>query len=507
MEMKRKLATITSIIVVLPVVLTACSNSVGSPSTSEAAIDKTPYDITMLLPLSGDLPPDNNPIEAKIEEYTNTKLNIQWSPTTSYDDKVNVTIASGELPKVIASPSHLTSSIQSAMKNGVFWEIGPLLTAKDFPKLAAINPLVFQNEAVNGKVYGLPMLRPLSRNSILFRKDWLDKLGLKPPETLDDLYKVIAAFTNNDPDGNGKKDTNGAADNKDMPFFDRIAEAAGSPNQWQVADGKVTPDFMTPQYLEAMKFYKKLYDEKLINTDFAATQKAQAQNAFYNGKSGMLAAVAGAASGAQIQFDKNKSGGVASIIPRLKGPDGKTIKFADPGYDRLLLLPKASVKTESEVKKILALFEHLGDDSMMMLLRYGIEGVHYKMQDGKPVYTDEAEYKRLVNEIQSNLKVLDFTDEVNKYLSPLDLQAQQIFKENEKFAIPNPAINLNSKTYTDQGTELETIIKDARTKFIMGQIDENGWKQQVNTWLTRGGQKMIDEYSASNGQSAGAAKK
>jgi putative aldouronate transport system substrate-binding protein len=268
-----------------------------------------------------------------------------------------------------------------------------------------------------------------------------------------------------------------------------------------VDNGKFVPDFMTPEYMNAMKFYKRLYDEKLINGDFAATQNAQAKNLLFNGKAGMFAAVAGAASSAQIKFDKDKSGGVAGVIPRLKGVNGKTVKYADPGYNRLLLIPKSSVKTEAEVKKILAFFEHLGDDEMMMTLRYGIEGVHYKMQDGKPVYIDEDGYKKLVNEIQSNLKVLDFTDDVNRYLDPLDLQAQKIFEENEKYIIANPAENLVSQTFTEQGTELETIMKDARTKFIMGELDEQGWKKQVDTWLSRGGQKIIDEYSAAYAKS------
>jgi putative aldouronate transport system substrate-binding protein len=44
-------------------------------------------------------------------------------------------------------------------------------------------------------------------------------------------------------------------------------------------------------------------------------------------------------------------------------------------------------------------------------------------------------------------------------------------------------------------------MKDARTKFIMGELDEQGWKKQVDTWLSRGGQKIIDEYSAAYAKS------
>ena len=43
----------------------------------------------------------------------------------------------------------------------------------------------------------------------MIRKDWLAKLGLKEPQTVDDLYTIAKAFTEQDPDGNGKKDTYG----------------------------------------------------------------------------------------------------------------------------------------------------------------------------------------------------------------------------------------------------------------------------------------------------------
>ena len=40
----------------------------------------------------------------------------------------------------------------------------------------------------------------------MLRKDWLDNVGMQVPKTLDDFYKVLKAFVNNDPDKNGKAD-------------------------------------------------------------------------------------------------------------------------------------------------------------------------------------------------------------------------------------------------------------------------------------------------------------
>ena len=55
------------------------------------------------------------------------------------------------------------------------------------------------------------------------RKDWLDRLGLEPPETLEEYYEVIRAFTLDDPDGNGVQDTIGltltSKLGRSSPFF------------------------------------------------------------------------------------------------------------------------------------------------------------------------------------------------------------------------------------------------------------------------------------------------
>ena len=70
------------------------------------------------------------------------------------------------------------------------------------------------------------------------RQDWLDKLGLKAPQNVDELYTVLKAFRDRDPNGNGKKD--------EIPWFN------ASPNEvyrlvllWVRASGSnTTMDFL-----------------------------------------------------------------------------------------------------------------------------------------------------------------------------------------------------------------------------------------------------------------------
>ncbi|MNJ59272.1 Lipoprotein LipO precursor [compost metagenome] len=74
---------------------------------------------------------------------------------------------------------------------------------------------------------------------------------------------------------------------------------------------------------------------------------------------------------------------------------------------------------------------------------------------------------------------------------------KKIVQENENYIIPNPALTLKSETYNERGGELEQIITDAQTKFIMGHIDEAGWRAEVEKWRKSGGEQIAAEYKQS----------
>ena len=168
--------------------------------------------------------------------------------------QVKLMIASGELPKLIKLD--YAPTIIATLKAGQFWELGPLL--KDYRNLSAPSPLYYDNISVDGKIYGIPLFRELGRASVQYRKDWFDKLGLEPPVTLDDWYKVVRALSLSDPDGNGVNDTYGMALDKQYnqeiySTLTRIAVSQGAPAKWMVEDGRFNPDFMTEPYFETMK--------------------------------------------------------------------------------------------------------------------------------------------------------------------------------------------------------------------------------------------------------------
>jgi putative aldouronate transport system substrate-binding protein len=473
------------------------NTTAGTPKNEATpAPDTTPFPISMAIQQVNDIPKPGNEFEQQVEKYTNTKLDIQWIPAAAYNEKINVMIASGELPKIVRM--NYIPTTMSAMRGGVFWELGPYL--KEFKNIGPQDPQYYDNISVDGKVYGIPNYREIGRGGYFYRKDWFDKLGLKEPKTIEDWYNVHKEIATKDPDGNGKADTQATNLFKDynqttQPPLTRIAVQMGGVNRWGVKDGKFTPEFMTKEYMDAMNLYRRLYSEKLINSDFAAFDRSELQTKMDNGKIGMyLHGVFRNGKSFQDRLSKIVPEGVYELT-NFEGPQGPRLA-GEPGNFGLLAIPKSSVKTEAELKKVLAFIDKLLDPEMSTLLAYGVEGKHFaKTSEPNQVeYKDFAAFQRDIKPYRDNLVYIEGYNTPVLKDTPIGSKGATLSIEGLKYAIPNPAVSLPSNTYTERGKELDQMIWDAQTKYIMSNIDEAGWKAEVDKWLKAGGANVIKEY-------------
>ena len=199
----KKIATVSLAAVMLTGSLAGCGQKAVSIDKENPSIN------VMTKAYNTESASPDSPVLQKLEEFLGTKLNITWVPSTSYDEKVTAAMGSGEYPQVMLVGSRSSSVIQNS-RAGTFWDITDKLTdAEKFPNLAQTDPTVNHNTSIDGKVYGVYRSRELGRAGVSIRKDWLDKLGLEQPKTIDDFYNVLKAFKEQDPDGNGANDTYG----------------------------------------------------------------------------------------------------------------------------------------------------------------------------------------------------------------------------------------------------------------------------------------------------------
>lgn len=493
---QRWVATCCAAVMTVGMIAGCASKPEATSQGSDAKEDNSPMAISMAMQQVNDIPNKGNEVEQLIEKYTNTKLDIQWIPSSAYDDKINVMIASNEMPQLLKV--QYVPNIISGMQSGLFWDVTPYL--KDYKNLSAQNPQYFDNIKVDGKLYGVPVFSDIARVGIVYRKDWLDALGLQVPKSIDEWYNAIKAMTLNDPDKNGKNDTYGTLlfkkyNEGQASLTTRFAVGMGGPNKWAVNNGSFEPEFTSKEYTDVLKLYKRLYEEKLLNQDFAVFDVTEADKLFDAGRVGFKIAVATTAKSQQDRLAKNDPKAVVDVAP-ISGPSG--IKVAgQTGNSGIYVIPKSKVKTEAEVRKLLKFLDSMMEPNMANLLTRGIEGKHYtKTADGKAEFTDFTTFQREVKPYRDNMLYVDGYNTLTLKDTPIGEKGTKITQENVKNSVPNPALTLISPTYSERGKELDQMIWDAQTKYIMGKLDDAGWQAEIEKWKKAGGAKLMEEYKA-----------
>lgn len=472
--------------------LSACSGEDYVQSRSGAEVPS----ISILAPLHFPQTPSKD-IVAEIEKLTGVKLDITWVPEGVYTDKMNTALTTNSLGKVTFVKFTDSNLVKNAIRSGAFWEIGPYL--QEFPNLKQLDPSILEQSAVDGKVYGLYTERPSSRQGIIIRKDWLDRLHLNKPQTLDELYEVMKQFTYNDPDGNGKADTLGLVDRNDLVYgvFKTLSSYFGTPNNWKLVNGQFIPEFETPEYMDTMNFMRKLYEEKIINQDFALTSKEVQRDRFIRGTAGMFIGSMTDAQRLSIEAQAINPDAELTLINRIKGPQGYKV-WSIPNYNGLYLFSKKAIATEEALKQVLAFFDRSMDKDVANLMMYGIEGRHYKLEGAKVILPEETSQLR-VYEV-SPLYSLMIADIGNKNImevaqkEQLTALADQLSEDNEQFRVDDPTVSLSSTTFDEKNTELSAIIMDATYNYILGNLTAEGFRTEVEKWRANGGDLIIQEY-------------
>ncbi|WP_019908617.1 extracellular solute-binding protein [Paenibacillus sp. HW567] len=474
------------------ILLSACSGEASVQSRPGGEVSS----ISILAPLHFPQTPSKD-IVAEIEKLTGVKLDITWVPEGVYTDKMNTALTTNSLGKVTFVKFTDSNLVKNVIRSGAFWEIGPYL--QDFPNLKQLDASILKQSAVDGKVYGLYTERPSSRQGIIIRKDWLDRLHLNKPQTLDELYEVMKQFTYNDPDGNGKADTLGLVDRNDLVYgvFKTLSSYFGTPNNWKLVNGRFIPEFETPEYMDTMNFMRKLYKEKIINQDFALTSKEVQRDQFIRGTAGIFIGSMTDAKRLSIEAQAINPRAELTLINRIKGPQGYKV-WSIPNYNGLYLFSKKAIATEQELKRVLGFFDRTMDKDVANLMMYGIEGRHYKLKDGKVILPDETSQLRVyeVNPLYS----LMIADIGNKNImgvaqkEQLTALADQLSEDNEQFLVDDPTVSLSSTTFDEKNTELSAIIMDATYNYILGNLTAEGFRVEVEKWRAGGGDLIIQEY-------------
>jgi putative aldouronate transport system substrate-binding protein len=329
------------------------------------------------------------PVAKVIEEKTGYKVKYDMLPADKSEDKLNLLISSAEPYDAITIGGNKALYADYA-KKGALVDLGPLIDKYGPNIKASVSQESFDAVKVDGKIYAIPMRAvEFSSTSLMVRKDWVDKLGMQMPTTIDEFTALLKAFKEKDPGGNGDK--NAAMTIKgDTPLIENLVGAFGMPNSWSALDGKLVPRPLHPGFKDYLTYVADLYKQGLLDKEFAVNKDATMKEKFTSGKAGVIALNWADIPTIGDALNKNFPDAKFAYLPILKGKDGKAGLNANSGFDRITFIPKASKNPEEAIKWMNAKLEK----DTFREIAIGVEGKHYTLKDGQytpilPIFTDE----------------------------------------------------------------------------------------------------------------------
>ncbi|MFD0669873.1 extracellular solute-binding protein [Cohnella sp. GCM10027633] len=330
---------------------------------------------------------DNRPdrVLERIESETRTSISLQTG--TWEDAQLDVLMEMGDYPDVLTIvDSEKTGRFNKWVKEGKIVPFTDELL-EGLPNLQrVVRDPRFDELKIGGRLYGLPLQDELPPGSVgqhvlIMRQDWLNRLGLKSPDTLEELRETLIAFRDRDPDGNGKPDTYGLISNGLVSIVRNLMGAWGIPVDARSTGFLRVGDryeywAIQPEVLETLQFVSSLYRDKLVQPfTLSATTNVQVRPTFLEGRTGALFDNANFEELLKKQEQLRRAAPDAELVelPALAGPEGKLGYSVGAGYWAFTVITDKAKDPRAAARVL----DYLLSEEGNKLTLYGIPGVHY----------------------------------------------------------------------------------------------------------------------------------
>ncbi len=444
MKRKSKKIIFTSMIIFLAILVIAPIYSEGKQEKEE-----TPT-LVWFTSVQGGREPAEQPLFEK-EVYRLTGIKVKIIKTTEdYDTKLAAMLASGEPLDIV----YIGSS--------QFEKLWPQRLFEPLTKRIENSPVLSDPEIIpksewerirrsDGEIYAV--FNKFEQGTLpIVRKDWMEKLGIADPTTLDEYYQMLKAFKTQDPDGNGIDDTYGLAIGYTLYDSTAIFGAYGLMRGFQKdSNGNLYAPWATKTAIPVYEWFRKLYKEGILEPNFITNKSSNFRNLFMTNKAGMTlywAAWVGLFN-QKVHAENPNSPFKARGLTPPKGPGGRLLRA---GNDGLMCIPKTS-KHKDEAFKILE-FWHTHEGNILSTL--GILNYDYKIVNGKYVLTDIGK-KHAMDHGAPQPKSLKWKNPLGE-LEGFEEAAEII----RKYAKPQMS--------TPYDKVWETVVRSEAAKIILGDI-------------------------------------
>ena len=341
--------------------------------------------------------PEADFVKQGLDKALNADVKLTtYAAADEYNSQLGVRMAAGNYPDLFAVNR---ATMVQFVEKGQLLDLTPHLGKLD-PTVKFLGEDVMKKGTYNDKVYAIPKSPTIPYNTYWVRKDWLDKVGLQAPTTIDELLAVATAFTEQDPDGNGKKDTYGITGgqlNAFAPVFG--AFGVGTPGSMYIKEGKLVNAYYDPAMRDALAFIKKLYDAGVVDPELQANTGMQHQQKAIQGQAGIIWIDWPNITKSEFQEQiktVNPNAEWIQIAPPT-GPGGQFDGVWDIGAaPGMFSISRALEQNPEKLQRVFDLLNYISSGEGSLLVQYGVKGKHFNLDGDKVVPTElmatEANY-------------------------------------------------------------------------------------------------------------------
>ena len=479
---------------------------------------------------------DTTPMEedslviAWLEETFNVELECWFVDRSSYDELLTTRIIGGDIPDIFLMEDN--NQFSKFVKQGVCLELPIEVIQQCMPNsyawLMEYDPTCFYNVTYDGKNYGLPRVNGDGQYNYapMWRADWLDKFGYEGtvPMTLAEVEEVFYKMANEDPDGNGVKDTYALSNTGMLPIYGAFGAL---PDRWvDDGEGNLIYGAVHPGMKDALTLLAKWYKDGLIDPEFVTGENQGGHWSlsipFENGVIGFSSP--GAFYQATPDFDgpTNEETGEGSNFNYGKtvrtlgnnpefgyekvrigynpvGPDGKSQGGDSWGFttSEALVFSYKLAEEPAKLARILEIVEAIGSDydTWWKIFKWDLEPEQYTYDDllgyvpNDPNYDRAAKYGENHGNLFNSLQNPNF----RKVYDPAQYNwadSMPMYKTGGYSRVMLPITTASQPKYW---TSMETLRETTFMRIITGEASIEEYDSFVEQWYKMGGEQITKE--------------
>ncbi|WNQ09045.1 extracellular solute-binding protein [Paenibacillus aurantius] len=467
---------------------------------------------------------ESNQYSRYIKDKANITVKLLWYASgQDYSQKLNLAVASNDLPDVMVVDEgtflNLADAGQLEDLTKVFEKYASPLTKELY---ASTNNKALEKATYKGKLMAIPNIsvQADAMSFLWVRKDWLDKLGLQPPKTVDDVTAIAKAFVERDPDGNGKADTIGLTgydksfDNGGKASFHNfkgLFEAYNAyPTNWvKDSSGQVGYGSIQPETKQALGKLRDLYTSGLLDKEFAI--RKDGNQTVVGGKAGLFFGPWWATGVIADTFTNDPK---ADLMPYLiQDSKGQKNNLMVPVSNKFIVVKKGVKNPEAAVvyaNNFIAAQRKVDPDALK--LDFTIDGTYWPIGYATYDYADAVERKSdmLKKAMSGQMKPEELTPEMKDMFDKAMRDKANPRKDVKDwkgywgYTVPAELLKTNynkvyseytavTKTMERKWANLQKLETETFFKIVMGEQPLDSFDKFVSDWKAQGGDEITKE--------------